>query len=725
MISPTHTAVRCVLAAVAPWFLGAAALAQTDFYESAGPRLNGLDMDDDFVVGEPEDALVCDSEGGTVAATGFYVEDVDGDGVLEDQIFVDSESGDDSDICGAPTSPCASIDHAFNSRADGAASGGEDIVCARGTFTEEVRPNTSGAPTFKTKPVDTVATNEQRAFRYPDNPSMIIGWDADGDDEYPPLDRDDRFVFQNDVDGAPSFNFTVDTDGGADYVEIAHFRSFRPGARNPVSGGLITSTNRSTDDRAEYWYMHDFEAVEVNHRKCHSTANMFLNTFQFRPRWFAVEYADVPSMYGYVFRGGFNETDGSSCLDRGPMRFRGIDLTHRGLGVDRVDRDGTACSEISPGATGGGNIRRQWGCFSQWEDIDNRFVIEGYDSPVGPANDFIAGGVWLTCPRDIEFVGNYVEGYPSLPMLQTTNSVCKHRFAGNLKTSRNTFVDPIPVGSRFFFGVGTEGVAAGDPESNGFDGVYEIRENFFDFTSLSTSDSILGGTFLIESSSEADYSEMTLDVRDNLVIADIERANHGILEQHGPPIGTVIHEGNTYVNPTPDLGDVNDRMVDLEDETDYEGGDNSYYQCGSWRWNDGATTTDFEQWTEASGEESSSTCLPACLTDPNDLCLGGSRFHVQIDWRAANGDAGAGEATPLTTDSGFFWFFSPSNLEVVVKVLDGCDVNGHFWVFAGGLTDVEATVIVIDTLTGTEREYFNPLKTPFPAVRDITAFGGC
>ena len=79
----------------------------------------------------------------------------------------------------------------------------------------------------------------------------------------------------------------------------------------------------------------------------------------------------------------------------------------------------------------------------------------------------------------------------------------------------------------------------------------------------------------------------------------------------------------------------------------------------------------------------------------------------------------------MTTDSGFFWFFGPSNLEVVVKILDGCPVNGRSWFFAGGLTDVEVTIRVTDTLTGTEQEYFNPLGTKFPSVRDIQAFDGC
>jgi hypothetical protein len=65
-------------------------------------------------------------------------------------------------------------------------------------------------------------------------------------------------------------------------------------------------------------------------------------------------------------------------------------------------------------------------------------------------------------------------------------------------------------------------------------------------------------------------------------------------------------------------------------------------------------------------------------------------------------------AVPLTTDTGYFWFFSAGNIELVVKVLDGREVNGKFWVFYGRLTDVESTITVTDTLTGLSKTYFNP-----------------
>ncbi len=41
-----------------------------------------------------------------------------------------------------------------------------------------------------------------------------------------------------------------------------------------------------------------------------------------------------------------------------------------------------------------------------------------------------------------------------------------------------------------------------------------------------------------------------------------------------------------------------------------------------------------------------------------------------------------------TNESGLFWFFDDDNWEMLVKVLDGCGTNGHFWVFLAAATDV-------------------------------------
>lgn len=95
-----------------------------------------------------------------------------------------------------------------------------------------------------------------------------------------------------------------------------------------------------------------------------------------------------------------------------------------------------------------------------------------------------------------------------------------------------------------------------------------------------------------------------------------------------------------------------------------------------------------------------------CVPSPTDLCLNG-RFRVSLTWKT-QGSQGAGQAVSLTSDTGYFWFFQSSNVEVVVKVLDGRPLNGHFWVFYGALTDVEYRITVVDTQTGKQVAYSNP-----------------
>jgi hypothetical protein len=115
----------------------------------------------------------------------------------------------------------------------------------------------------------------------------------------------------------------------------------------------------------------------------------------------------------------------------------------------------------------------------------------------------------------------------------------------------------------------------------------------------------------------------------------------------------------------------------------------------------------------------SATCTPSATA----MCLDGGRFQVSADWQKSTGETGHGTAIPLTADTGYFWFFSTSNIEMVVKVLDACAVNGHEWVFAGGLTNVAVTLNVVDTKTGVQKTYDNPQGTPFAPVQDTGAFG--
>jgi ELWxxDGT repeat protein len=120
------------------------------------------------------------------------------------------------------------------------------------------------------------------------------------------------------------------------------------------------------------------------------------------------------------------------------------------------------------------------------------------------------------------------------------------------------------------------------------------------------------------------------------------------------------------------------------------------------------------------GTEASGSTAP-CKAGPATLCLAGGRFAVSVAWQDFSGNRGVGRTVDLTGDTGSFWFFSASNIELVLKVLDGRPVNGKFWVFYGALSDVAYKITVRDTKTGTVRSYTNPAGQ-FASVADTAAF---
>jgi PKD repeat protein len=127
--------------------------------------------------------------------------------------------------------------------------------------------------------------------------------------------------------------------------------------------------------------------------------------------------------------------------------------------------------------------------------------------------------------------------------------------------------------------------------------------------------------------------------------------------------------------------------------------------------------------TNTSGTASATIHLT--VTDPYTLHLTNDRFTVTADWATGSGasaTSGHGTATSLTADTGYFWFFSSSNTEVIVKVLDACSIGGHFWVFASGLTNLGVNLTVTDTLKGATKSYVNPDGTAFAPVQDFGTF---
>jgi hypothetical protein len=119
----------------------------------------------------------------------------------------------------------------------------------------------------------------------------------------------------------------------------------------------------------------------------------------------------------------------------------------------------------------------------------------------------------------------------------------------------------------------------------------------------------------------------------------------------------------------------------------------------------------------------STSTAQACTADDTTLCLNGGRFQVRTIFSAPSlGITNApAHAVPLTSDTGYFWFFSANNVELVLKAVDGRPFNNRFWVFYGALSDVEYHITVTDMVTGAVKPYSNTAGH-LASVADTAAF---
>ncbi len=222
-------------------------------------RACGLDMNRNGIIGEPADRLVGDGK----------TKDVDGDGVEEDIIYVDSENGSDRVGKGTPERPYKSIQYAL-SVADGPEDGAEDIICISGVFAEELTIIKGGVPGHYVRD----------GFQYPSNPAMIVGWDRDGDGEYPPYDKDDIAV----LDGRGALEMAINNNPNArSYLEFGHLTITNYGHKSKTDSiarncGAFRLRGHTAGPQSHI-YIHDVEIRQVNKAVASRSGTIIVNCF--------------------------------------------------------------------------------------------------------------------------------------------------------------------------------------------------------------------------------------------------------------------------------------------------------------------------------------------------------------------------------------------------------------------------------------------------------------
>jgi hypothetical protein len=115
----------------------------------------------------------------------------------------------------------------------------------------------------------------------------------------------------------------------------------------------------------------------------------------------------------------------------------------------------------------------------------------------------------------------------------------------------------------------------------------------------------------------------------------------------------------------------------------------------------------------------------ACQSDPNTLCLVDGRFQVQAEAFTADGFFPAVEAFRIDPYTGSFSIVEAEGPEFAVKVLNGCSVNGYYWVFIGEPSADQYRLDFFETQAERYKVYLNVPGERASPITDIQAFATC
>lgn len=110
-----------------------------------------------------------------------------------------------------------------------------------------------------------------------------------------------------------------------------------------------------------------------------------------------------------------------------------------------------------------------------------------------------------------------------------------------------------------------------------------------------------------------------------------------------------------------------------------------------------------------------------CVPDGPALTLRGGHT-VSMCYETSEGEVGDAKNWELDSEqSGLLYFFDRDNVEVLIKVLDGCGVNGHRWVFVAPVTDL-AFNLLVESPQGEVWTHTNRLGQTADAASSTSAF---
>lgn len=389
-----------------------------------------LDLNGDGEFGSTDDCNACDGSG--VVVSNHMSHDYDNDGVAEDLYYIKTDTGADTSTCGTTASPCKSLKHAVEFRANGNGGNAEDAFCIQGTLVNGpvagvvIPDGVTGTVTYP----QNVDLGDRRDFQGPKDATLILPWDTDNDGDY----RDETCVF----DGGPNkqhFALTFEADQSK-YFTVAHceFRDYGSvstfGLDGSIKKGAINMNNGCS-----WCQVRSCTFTRINSGQWHCNQNvvfrLYLSSATSAATYIWIENNNIPEFGSYVFRGGV----GCAAITHSKIRIRNNTATM----LSKESGTTTQCNNNS--ATDiGGSFWKVWGLLDDVElgyNIVDGNLSGGAWNPTGSTRASMSAFIPNDAAKGLSIFGNDIIDMRYGVSIQQDQGACSARKVSDLEIDAN------------------------------------------------------------------------------------------------------------------------------------------------------------------------------------------------------------------------------------------------------------------------------------------------
>jgi hypothetical protein len=378
------------------------ALAATRGYVS---RPCGFDLNHNGVIGEPADCNICGQSDGTLSVGGSSYT----------QVYVDCSAGNNSNA-GTRSAPLRTIASALQRSPS---SGATLAVCVKGTCASGTESFPLSPPAGLTGSYSrSTSPSENAPFNFPTKPTILSGWDANGDGNYPPASGETAAL-----DGGNTALEALNLPGR---MELAHL-TVQKFANTTAAQNQYTYV-ASINDGAQYVYVHDTTWDQI-----HQATALSLGSGE----WIIFPLYGNP---GPVHAAWINNT----IKNYSSFIWRGSTATGAQAGPLRIQN--TTIRGRATIGNGTPYVLKIWGPYTGIDYLDNDADMQPSLWLTGTTNNETFGPNFAQCTQNILVRNNVISNFQTGLRLQPSagSGYCSNRPVTNVTIDANEIRNTYP-----------------------------------------------------------------------------------------------------------------------------------------------------------------------------------------------------------------------------------------------------------------------------------------